>query len=183
MEAYLLDLRTLLQILVRQKQSGMLYAEDLRLPGSRRTLQARLELLQGKIQSCVLRAQGEATSVAEGSTALQVLYELGTLEWFWTPSFSSSAAEDEFAAFSTTSSPARSPFINSESLLPRRTARADSTMLASLSRIHRRVLAMVDGERSVSKIASVLAMTDQQGLLRVLNELHAWGLIVWETSP
>ncbi|MFL5628606.1 MAG: hypothetical protein ACJ788_23745 [Ktedonobacteraceae bacterium] len=180
MQTYLLDLVTLLQILARQKQSGVLQARDVRLPDGRRTAQARLVLVQGKIQSCTLFLQPGTNIIAGGDIALQMLYELGTLEWQWTAGLPQMKPPEE--QYSVPSVDGRPPLQENWPLprrsVPQRTAQADMADLYSLSRNHRRVLALIDGQRSVDKIAAMLALTDQQELFKILNELHAWGLIV-----
>lgn len=167
METYLLDLTTLLQILARQKQSGVLQAEDVRLPGSRQATRAYLVLVQGKIESCTLFPKTGTGIIAEGATALHILYELGALEWRWTPNLPHIALTEEQRTAPSTGR------------LPRRTAYAE-TAAFTLPRNHKRVLALIDGKRPIDKIASVLAFTNRHELLKVLSELHAWGLIVWD---
>ena len=176
METYLLDLTTLLQILTRQKQSGVLQAEEVRLPASRQTAQAHLVLVQGKVQSCTLFRKTGTSIIAEGSRALEMLYELGALEWRWTAEPPQRIlAEEQWPEPSVGGLPSSSE----EPLLPRRTVYAGTADLHLLPRNYRRVLALVDGKRPVDKIISMLGFTDQQELLRILSELQAWGLIVW----
>ncbi len=65
--------------------------------------------------------------------------------------------------------------------IPRTTAQVDPKMLYTLSRRLRRVLALVDGTRSVEKIAALLASTPKEAwiVLALLQELESMRIITW----
>ena len=78
MQTYILDLTTLLHILTRQRQNGVLQAEEVRLPGVKQLVQARLTLVQGNIDSCLIFLKSDRSVLAEGPQALHMLQEAGT---------------------------------------------------------------------------------------------------------
>jgi hypothetical protein len=191
MQSYFLDLATLLQILSRQKQSGVLQAENIRLPGIKQSAGARLILEQGNIRSCTLSlkmgtlSMPAETNIAEGSKAMQMLYELETLEWRWTAASSLTTQKMQItrAKEKPPVPPVEfSPLAMREFSIPRRTAGFETTMLDTLPRNYRRILALVDGKRPVSKIAAMLAMPEEE-LRKTCNALRSLRLITWDNLP
>lgn len=178
MQSYFLDLATLLQILSRQKQSGVLQAEDVRLAGIKQAAQAELTLVEGQVSTLYLKMGNSI--LAQGSQALQMLYEVGPLEWSWT-------VNPSWRVQTTARLPAVSvgnPSPREERLvIPRRTSAGEMAALEILPRNHRRAFALIDGRRSINQIASMLAFTDHEKLRKLLRDLQAWGMIIWDESP
>lgn len=180
MQTFLLDLKTLLQILARQKQYGFLQAgipaEKFRNAGSRQVLHAHLLLAHGQVQSCsIVRKSGEP--FAEGQQALQLLLGVGSVEWQWkasTPSsqLSPSQAVPDHRVPAPHNGRHPSSFA---AFVPQRTARSEAA-LATLPREYRKVLALVDGQRSVHMLANILAI-EEDDVMAALRMLQSRGLI------
>ena len=66
--------------------------------------------------------------------------------------------------------------------VPRMSATTGPEILQTLSRRHRRVLALVDGRRSAEKIAALLFPTPKDAwiALTLLQEMESMGIITWE---
>lgn len=173
MQSYFLDITTLLQIVSRQKRYGVLQAKDVPLPRMRKSIQAQIILENGLVRSCKLLSKGQI--LAEDSQALHFLNDVGALEWSWV----TKTEEIERTNEKTSLVLQRSPVQEDASSIPRRTLVVDNARLDELSRNHRRVLSIIDGSRSVSRIYSVLSFTDPQELLSILRDLTDRGLICW----
>lgn len=184
MQSFTLDLKTLLQILSRQKQHGLLQAEipsdKLRIPGTRQLLQAGILLENGVVRNCAIALrQGER--VADGQQALQLLLGVGIIEWHWmvnTPQLSLSSPKEASPVtqpiqMAQAAMPSYSPPIPVS--IPRRTPRGDEVW-QMLPRDYRKILALVDGQRSVQKLATILAMKEDE-VANILRTLQSRGLI------
>lgn len=177
MQTYTLDLTTLLHILTRQKQNGVLQSEEVRLPGVKQLVHARLTLVQGNIDSCLIFLKTGRSVLAEGPQALHMLQEAGALEWRWTAD-----QPPTTQAITSPSLPSVGDalFTQGDTALPRQTQRVQTAALETLPRTHRRILALVDGTRTAGKIFAMLALTDAEEFRIALRELHAWGMITWD---
>jgi len=172
MQSYSLDLITLLQILSRQRQSGLLQAEMAHLPGSRQPGIARLEIVEGSVYTCTMYLKG-GSIYAEGSKAYQMVSDAGSLEWIWS-AYPSPRTPQQVIPFS----PSENNTSSLSQLVPRQTVQLDAGILNRLPRSHRRVLVLIDGIRTIGKIASMLALTDDNELLTILRELQTEGLVI-----
>ncbi len=179
MQIFPLDLKTLLQILARQKQRGLLQAnipsEKLRYPGTRQVLHASILLDNGIIQACTIALkQGEL--VAEGQDALQLLMGVGVIEWQWRANVSRLPDSPPQVAPSY-QAPASSTvrFSLFAASVLQRTSRSEAA-LPTLPREYRKILALVDGQRSVHKLAIVLALSEEE-VMTALRVLQSQGLV------
>ena len=166
---YLLDLTTLMQILSRQQQTGELLASRVRLPGMSELCQAHLDLIEGTIHSCVLRTM-TGLVLAQGDDAVAVLARL-ILKWDWT-------------AYQTEPSTAQTPRPHSHSntgddayLIPYKADQINYSELHTLSRAHRKVFGLIDGMRSIQRIAEFLSSSERADLPAILRDLRSKGLI------
>jgi hypothetical protein len=186
LQSYYLDLSTLLQILSRQKRSGTLSVEQLHVPAFRGNVSVSIEIEYGVVRSCQIMQR--QTVVAHGQVAIQVLASLQSVEWRWssvtspqsTPSHEPSPSPGRSSAPQTLfeERPTQPLPRNQEPLsIPRQTFLAqDPKILSQLSRQHRRVLALIDGNRTHEQIASILAISAAD-LPRYTSDLEQWGLI------
>lgn len=179
MQAFQIDLKTLLHIFARQKQHGLLQAaissEKLHCPGARQLLHASLLLDKGAVQTCTI-AYKRGEQVAEGQEALQLLLGAGVVEWQWKahtlPLLDLSLQKIPGQQAIT---PANLRPSLSATSIPCRTLRSEE-VLPTLSRAYRKILALVDGQRSIHKLADILALRDED-VMRALQTLQSWGLI------
>lgn len=173
MQSFTLDLKTLLQILSRQKQHGLIQAEipsdKLRIPGIRQLLQAGILLENGIVRNCAIALrQGER--VVEGQEALQLLLGVGIIEWHWV------ASTPQLPLPSPKEVPVRQAPITGYSplipaFIPRRTPQGDKVW-QTLPREYRKILALVDGQRPVQKLSAILAMKEEDVMkaLRIFRD-------------
>ncbi len=167
---YNLDLATLLQLLQEFRRTGSIYAQ---LPPGALALkercQAKIELIEGKMISCWITTRNGQYS-ASGDEALQILHRLGTLDWEFQAQIETPQHVSE-----------TSPILSTDpsAFIPRRLASVEQTTLNRLSRKQRRVFVLVDGERSIAKIVSILfpASPNTKEVIGVLRELEAMRLI------
>lgn len=168
MQSYPLDLATMLYNL--RGQRGRLTATVERVGSLREPCQVVLDLAQGKVTHAALLT-GRGALVAEGQQALDLLGELGTIDWRWEPaSVAGLTGRLGFAP--------RNPLL----AIPHRHASFSPSSLYACSRLQRRVLGLVDGRRTVADIATLLSVpaTELEYLQAILNELVNMGLIVLE---
>jgi hypothetical protein len=82
MQSYPLDLKTLLHLLARKRQSGQLYAGNVKIAHVKESLQAHLTLIDGEVKSCLLLTRS-SDIYADESEAFQMLIRSGVIEWQW----------------------------------------------------------------------------------------------------
>lgn len=166
---YLLDLTTLVQILSRQQQrSGELLAARVYIPGLNELCQAHLNVVDGGIQSCVIRTM-TGSVLAQGDNAVMVLANL-ILKWNWN-------------AYQTEPLTSQTPHPHSQSsqddtfLIPYKVERVNLAELNALSRAHRKVFGLIDGIRSTQRLSEFLSASERAELSTILNNLRVKGLI------
>lgn len=197
MQKYELDLETLLTLLEEMRQNGVLFANvPPGLLGLKTGCQVRIDLVEGKVVYCHIEDSTGQVRVLGNNKAFSLLYGLGTLKWYV-----ETALPDAPSLVDTNSSPLRAipptntrplstpspydtvPLQSIYSIVPRKTVNIGLSALQRLSRNQRRVLILVDGTRSIEKIASVLYSSSQdniQMVLRALRELESLRLITME---
>ncbi|HEY7419652.1 MAG TPA: hypothetical protein VH593_31015 [Ktedonobacteraceae bacterium] len=201
MQKYRLDLETLLEYLEEMHQNGILFTN---VPpgflGQKTGCQVRIDLVEGKVVYCHIEDSTGQVHVLSNSDnkAFSLLRGMGTLDWYVEtdiPNGPSSLAAANSSLRPTpqmttsplpTLSPQNTPPVQRiSSIVPRQVVNIESLVLQRLSRNQRRVLVLVDGTRSIEKIASVLYSSSQynniQGVLRTLRELESLGLITMAT--
>ena len=166
---YLLDLTTLIPMLARQQQSGELLASRVRIPGLNEPCQAHLDLVDGTIQSCVIRTM-TGSILAQGDNAVMVLANL-ILKWNW------NVYQTEPLSSQT---PHPKPQVSRDDsfLIPYKVERINLAELNALSRTHRKVFGLIDGTRSTKRIAELLSPAERAELSNILLDLRTKGLIV-----
>jgi hypothetical protein len=165
---YLLDLATLVQILSRQHQSGELLASRVHVPGLNELCQAHLDFADGGIQSCVLRTM-TGRVLAQGDSAVMVLANM-VLKWNW------SVYQTEPLA-TQTPRPSSQSSRNDPLLIPYKLEGINIAELNALSRTHRKVFGLIDGARSVRRVAEFLSPSERAELSTILLDLRNKGLI------
>ncbi len=175
LQSYYLDLSTLLQILSRQKRSGRLSVDNIHVPSFKGNVSVVIEIEHGVVRNC--QVMQRRVVVATGQSAIQVLMTLQPGEWHWSsasvPPGQSSALQP--SSVERTTQPLS--YKPAPTAIPRQTSLAqDPKILNRLSRQHRRVLALIDGNRTPSQMASILAMSTAE-LSRHISDLEQWGLV------
>ena len=165
---YLLDLATLVQILSRQHQNGELLASRVHVPGLNELCQAHLDFVDGAIQSCVLRTM-TGRVLAQGDSAVMVVANL-VLKWNWNVYQTEPLATQ-------TPRPYSRPNRDDTSLIPYKLEGINVAELNALSRTHRKVFGLVDGARSIKRMAEFLSPSERAELSTILLDLRNKGLI------
>lgn len=167
---YNIDLATLLQLLQEFRRSVSISAQ---LPSGALSLkeqcQVKIELVEGKIMSCRIENNNGQVRIS-GDDALQALYRLGTINW---------KLQEQIETPKRLTEASPTSLLDPSAIIPQRLARVEQITLNRLSRKHRRVFVLIDGERSVAKIASMLSVTlpNTKEVMVILRELEAMRLI------
>ncbi len=194
MQKYELDLETLLSLLEEMRQNSILFAN---VPpgalGQKTGFQVRIDLVEGKIAYCHIEDEEGRIHVLGNQKAFSLLYGMGTLEWYVETRLPDAPLPTNTQPLpramlptNTRPLPAPSPYDtvplpSLSSIVPRPTVYNKSLVLQRLSRSQRRVLVLVDGTKSVEKIASMLYPSSQDSIqivLKTLHELESLGLII-----
>ncbi|GCE16006.1 hypothetical protein [Tengunoibacter tsumagoiensis] len=180
MSEYRLDLKTLLTMLEELQQTGWLMTS---LPpqvlGKQEVCLVRIELVRGKVVACFL--QGESgRSYGSGLQVLQGIMNVGERRWTYEPQAiaSSSSQSLDLLQSSYQTSAAASDAANEANTfsafpIPKRTV---SLSLQYVDRNSRKVLALIDGQRSVEKIAALSGLAIPV-VLSTLQELTTLGVV------
>lgn len=175
---YTIDLATILQLLHEFHRNGILQAElPSGVPGYKKYCQVLIDLAEGKIISCHIK-NGSGQTILAREDALSVVYDLGKLEWTFTPRQESpllslrDSSMDIPVVRPMTPMPAQSP-------IPQRIVQVGQEDLNSWPRKYRRVFVLIDGERSVEKIAAILSLPPGgvEEVVEVLHKLQSIGVI------
>lgn len=197
MQKHELDLETLLALLEEMRQNGILFTN---LPpgllGQKTGCQVRIDLVEGKVVYCHIEDSTGQIHILDNDKAFSSLYGLGTLKWYVEtglpdvppPADTNSSPLRAMPSVNTGPLPTFSPYDtvplqNISSIVPRKVINVESSALRRLSRSQRRVLILVDGTRSVEKIASMLYSSSEdniQTVLRTLRELEMLRLITMD---
>lgn len=161
-----MDLETISSILQQRQESGTLSANLQRVPSLRGSVQAILTLSRGKLVTCSIY-NIENRVLMEGEQALTALSRVGTVAWAWSEGVDQ-AQSSSGAILPQTSSP-----------IPRRLVHIEPQVLNTWPRNYRRILVLIDGERSIEKIAEILALSSEgvQEMTVILRELRQKGVI------
>jgi len=179
MQTYILDLKTLLTLLEEVEQNGRLSTILLSgISGIKERCQAKVDLQEGKIVFCQIEGR-DGHVFATGNQALQLLSQLGPQEWQLVETLQSGSL---LPANTVQISPKNRRNLYTSDLVPQRITFIDQRTLNRLPLRHKHVLNLVDGTRSVGRIAAILfSSTDGQIIQQVgeiLQELEAMKMIV-----
>jgi hypothetical protein len=165
---YTLDLKTMLQIMQKHKQTGHLHTDlPSGVPGLRGPCHVDIVLEVGTMVSCTIKSARGA--LLTGDKAYQELTRLGRLRWTLVPSVP----------------PAGRPGFAPQTLgrrmtpRPRRTMVVEQWQMQSWQRLHTLVYGLVDGIRGASEIADVL-MVPSETIEGILRDLQAMQVIIME---
>jgi hypothetical protein len=182
MEVYTLDLETLLSLLQMQEQNGRLSSEVRGVIGLKEPCRVNIELQNGKIIACQI--EGMHTKVRFiGEQALTKLSHLGTQEWKLEKS---QQPQPSLVAPPSSAYPNERKHQSMLSQIPQRIRQDNLQLLNRLSRSQRRVWNLIDGVRSVEKIAMLLSSSpdlsaqQQQHVKEVMRELQTMGMITFK---
>ncbi len=181
MQTYILDLETLLSLLEEVGQSGTLSTElPTGLPGFKEYCWARVDLQEGKIVFCQIEGR-HGRILASGRQALQLVSNLGSREW----RLVEAPSLRPLSLSPVERSPRSQRSLPASSLVPQQVRLIDRSSLNRLPRRHRQVLSLIDGTRSIERIAALLHSSgDGQAIQQVeeiVQELKALGVITIET--
>lgn len=178
---YKIDLATLLQLFEEFQRSGVFIAEIPRgTLGLKEPSLARVEVINGMVVNCAVLGQ-DGRYLASGPDALRKLHQMGGLKWQMNTQAGSSPVVETSPLRSLLPSQSSIPRVTGNlsfhTLIPTRIAAMERGVMNRLTPMQRRVLVLVDGVRSVAKIAALLSVRAEivQGTLR---ELEAMGLVM-----
>ena len=166
---YLLPILAMIEIMKWSPDTVVLQAHLVALPGvSNEACLAQVMLGQGNLSSCTITTTMGAVLLQQ-QEAYQALERCGELHWSVFPASSLSTS------ISQTNPPFRvEPSDQHSSMIPsRRVSTITSETLATLSHRSKRVLALVDGKRSIDVIAQLLSISpyEVQQKLKALSHL------------
>jgi hypothetical protein len=183
---YTKDITFLLRVLGSSKQSGVLLIED---PGPDASpWLGQLQLDQGRVVSCVVSDQASGRVVLRNEEALQWLTARGRLKWQLQeeailpptppprllPPGKDTRREDAYS----TEPPPLPPAKNLLRAVPQRALTGNiAPANALVSREHRQVYALVDGQRTIEEIAQLLHRPSEF-IIAILQDLQSQGFIV-----
>jgi hypothetical protein len=192
---YTIDLATLLRLLQEFQRSGILTAElPSGVPGTKEPCHAWVELAEGKMVSCHIKNR-VGRNLLTGSKALSILKSLGTLDWSLevvpritqklpsvrVPPITQTLPAMRVPSISQPLPAVQVPPITVSPPVPRRIAQIEQKELNLWPRTHRRVFALIDGNRNVNEIATMLSLSrGVEGVMTVLRDLKATGIIAIE---
>ena len=159
---YRLDFETIRLVIQTHQSTGWLRTQVSEgVAGLPEECSVEIIILAGVISSCaIVSKSGEKIT---GQQATQVLSRLGKLCWTFTQ-------EPEVVL-----SPADSSFF------PRRTVQLKQEQMRTWSRVHKRVFALADGTKHVTKIAQILSTSPGQ-VERALRDLQSIGVVVMRSQ-
>ncbi|HEY7416237.1 MAG TPA: hypothetical protein VH593_13675, partial [Ktedonobacteraceae bacterium] len=186
-------------------QSGVLLANvpaDLSVAAA--GCQIRIDFIEGNVVYCHIEDSTGRVQVLSNQRSLSLLYGMGKLEWYLELRSLDSSSFTDHSSFTNpspstnpssfnapqrnttplpgTSSYATAPLQGISSVVPRPVINTNPRLLQSLPQIQRRVLALVDGTRSIEKISTLLfpSSRNTSEVYRVLRELETLRLIIME---
>lgn len=183
-----LPLRILLENLQELRSTGLLESEVIGLVVSGRQIstESRIELVleKGFVEQCAI-FHPRAGAIAQGRDAWLALQPIANkrMAWQFSPQKASRLAQGAFPMIEAASPSLPFPLeARKGSPLPSPLPGvATSPVLAGLPRGLRRVLVLVDGQRSTQQIADLLSLSPEQVHL-ALSQLHAYQLILYEET-
>jgi hypothetical protein len=188
MRMYQLDIETLLSLLYEAGQSGRLSTTlPSGIPGFKQYCRASIDLQEGKIVFCQIE-QRNGRVLISGKQALQILSRSGTHEWLLEEVQFHQGPTPVLPPATTATTVTTIPNLEKQhgpSVVPQRKTFIDQSTLSRFSRQQRRVLNLVDGKRSVERIAILLSASSDPSAIRQtlqqveerLRELEALGAI------
>ena len=182
MQSYPLDLKTLLHLLSRKKQSGQLYARQVKIAHVKEPLQAHLSLLNGEVQLCLLLTMSSDVYLSD-TQAFQMLMQAGIIEWQWhegnpTSPSKPAATQPPPPPSQTQEAPRNQQELPLQGSSTPKRVMATNEVFNALSRSERKMLLLMDGSRTVYDIAGMLSANEREELSKVLSELYRKGLII-----
>lgn len=177
---YELSLQVLLENLRELRSTGLLQTQiaGLTVNGRQITEQCRVELVleKGSVHQCTVFHQSGAL-LLQGSEAWLAVQSYAKQRLTWQFSQGGST-ETSPASSSANPSTTLSPY-DKYGVIPHLLPSTTPTMLQRLSREYRRVLALVDGQRSMQQIAALLSLSPEYIHL-VLYQCRSWHLVDYE---
>ena len=167
MSMYTPDLSRLLRMLVETRATEVLATEG---AGPSGPWQAHLTVIEGQVTSCHVQSSVYGPSLLSGGEAIGWLASQGNLTWERVASTPQRIVRNAQAA---------SPQPHE---VPQRLARVEQGEVQVWSRKQRQVFALVDGRRSIERIAIILCQPSYV-VEGIVHELQLRGVIAVETLP
>ena len=167
---YNLDFETMKQVMRAHRKTGYLHADlPTGVPGMAEPCRIEVRLEAGAVVSCFIIGNISGHRLSESESAKRIA-RFGRLKWTFT--------QEE----NDTSLMIMSPLIPVEvPTYPRRVVNLEQSQMQTWSRMHRKVFALADGTRSVTKIVGILS-TSPDIVEQVLRDLQSIGVIVMESK-
>lgn len=160
---YNLDFETMKQVMQEHQKTGYLYADvSSGVAGMQEPCRIEVNLQAGIVVSCSIT--GSSGRRLTDKDSAKKIARLGRLKWTFTP--------QEGVTLSSKSG----PLPELAPLFPQRTVHLEQWQLQSWPRMHRLVFALVDGTRSIDKIADVLSVSSDQ-VDKALRDLQSIGVV------
>jgi len=185
------DLTSLLWILKTSRQSGIVLLElrDVKGTSTGEPWQAYLYLVEGRAVACRIYSKKDGRVLLGNEEAMHWLARWEKREFAWKALTSEQSRAILFAQQSSSPqgllpSPQRAASAQrlnevmaaNNDGVPQRLVSVEKNIMRSWPRNHRLIFALVDGKRSVEKIAAMLKLT-QKNVEEVLSDLHRIGVI------
>lgn len=168
---YTIDLATLLQLLREFRRSGTLQTVlSSGIPELREPCHGLIELARGEIVSCSIKSNRGRT-VVTGENAIRILGGMGVLDWTFDVQQSQSVAIPQGPSLKRPAFPS-----TALSPIPRRNVQVNARDMRQWPRKYWQVFVLVDGERSIDKIAAILSQPSSI-VDEVLQDLRAMGVV------
>ena len=152
--SYVLPVEAIVEVMKHSPELVDLHSVSPLSPLSKEPCVARLVLGQGKLASCTITTT-TGNRLFEGQQAYTALLRCGAVQWRVSPAPALVRQPPSFSRPEVVVPlPQHVPCLRVKELPP--------ALLASLSHSHRRVLALVDGKRSLAEIALLLATTPEK---------------------
>jgi hypothetical protein len=160
----------LVQMLKKTRQNWVVNIETEE-TGSAKSWQAQLSFVDGIVTVCQVSHKADGRSLFTNGGAIRWLTSLPSLTW----------TLETLAPQPLLPQAVNGPqmFASSPSPVPRRFRQVEQSVILSLSRKQRQVFALVDGTRSIEKIAVILRQPVEV-VTKVLHELEMMGVITLE---
>ena len=174
---YKFDLTTMLQILSRLRQNGILRTELQDTRNVAEKFVAQLDIVEGKAISCYIK-NGNGQIIFSDHEALRVLYGLGPLEWILLP------RQDMIISVPRPQLPPQIPLLalpppaSARSSVPRRTVLVEQRQMISWPRRHRMVYVLIDGKKSIDRIAEILSLPINV-VEDIIRDLQSIDVAIW----
>jgi hypothetical protein len=175
---YKFDLTTTLQILSRLRQNAILRTELQDTRNLTEKFVAQLDIIEGKAVSCYIKNR-HGQIIFSDLEALRILYGLGPLEWSLAPRQDVTIAIPKPLLLPKPALLALPPPASTRSPVPRRIVLVDQEQMISWPRRHRMVYVLIDGQKSIDRIAAMLSLPVNV-VEDIIRDLQSIDVATWQ---